>query len=72
VNNDALQNEMKITVIATGFEHVADVQPLIARNGNAAAAVSKAPVTTGNLPSSAASSTSGDLDVPTFIRRKAD
>ncbi|NOT63052.1 MAG: cell division protein FtsZ [Acidobacteria bacterium] len=72
VANDGMQNEMKITVIATGFERVADnVQPLIARNGNAAA-VSKAPVATGNLPSGTASSTQSDLDVPTFIRRKAD
>ena len=72
VTNDGLQNEMKITVIATGFDRIVDnVQPLIARNGNAAAAASAAtaprPIT-GGTPSSAQS----DLDVPTFIRRKAD
>ena len=67
VSNDSLQNEMKITVIATGFDRIVDnVQPLIARNGNAAAAAATAPRPT--TPSSAQS----DLDVPTFIRRKAD
>ncbi len=74
VANDGMPNEMKITVIATGFDRVVDnVQPLIARNNGNAATAAATPMnaprpTNSGTPSSAQS----DLDVPTFIRRKAD
>lgn len=70
VPDENLQNEMKITVIATGFEKpkAEKVQPMrptaVPGNGN------------GNQqsrpPVSPPSMREEDLDVPTFIRRKAD
>ncbi|MBL8189269.1 MAG: cell division protein FtsZ [Acidobacteria bacterium] len=73
VPDDKLQNEMKITVIATGFEQpkVEKVQPLrpTAIQGGAV---------TNNQPQPARQTAPSplfreeDLDVPTFIRRKAD
>lgn len=73
VPDDKLQNEMKITVIATGFEQprVEKVQPLrpTAIQGGAV---------TNNQPQTARQTAPSplfreeDLDVPTFIRRKAD
>jgi cell division protein FtsZ len=69
VPDDNLQNEMKITVIATGFEKPkADkVQPLrptpVPGNGN----TNQSPRTPPSSPMR-----EEDLDVPTFIRRKAD
>ena len=79
VTSDGMQNEMKITVIATGFDRVNDnVQPLIARNGNAQAANGNNPLANAARPGGfAGTPTSGfqrsdDLEVPTFIRKKAD
>jgi cell division protein FtsZ len=71
VPDERMQNEMKITVIATGFDTqpAEVVHPLPVRSSNIAG---------GNTPPSRTStSTPGtrtpvDLDVPTFIRRKAD
>lgn len=70
VADERLQNEMKITVIATGFDqHKAEkVQPLrptvVPGNGN------NGQMSRSSVPSP--SMRSEDLDVPTFIRRKAD
>lgn len=84
VPDDRMENEMKITVIATGFdreyaalsERVPDrVQPLTPRvqaNGSSA----RLPSAPGNQAPPANPITplrhSDDLDVPTFIRKKAD
>ncbi len=73
VPDEKLQNEMKITVIATGFEQpkVEKVQPL------RPTAIQGGAVTT-NQPQPARQAAPSplfreeDLDVPTFIRRKAD
>jgi cell division protein FtsZ len=81
VPDDRMENEMKITVIATGFdreyavlpERSPDrVQPLTPRaqtNGNS----TRVPLPPGNQPPPATPLRhSDDLDVPTFIRKKAD
>lgn len=72
VIDETLQDEMKITVIATGFE----------RESVAVAAGSSAAVTTNSprfvprpaddIPRPMMSARPDDLDVPTFIRKKAD
>ncbi|HMV49729.1 MAG TPA: cell division protein FtsZ [Blastocatellia bacterium] len=70
VADERLQNEMKITVIATGFDqHKAEkVQPIrptvVPGNGN------NGQMSRPSIPQT--SMRSEDLDVPTFIRRKAD
>ena len=72
VPDDRLQNEMKITVIATGFErekagenlHNFPVRP----NGG----TTPPPRPGGGPPSSPTSRSAEDYDVPTFIRKKAD
>lgn len=70
VADERLQNEMKITVIATGFDqHKAEkVQPIrptvVTGNGN------NGQMSRPSIPQP--SMRSEDLDVPTFIRRKAD
>ncbi len=74
VPDDKLQNEMKITVIATGFEQpkVEKVQPL------RPTAVQGVAVTNNTQPQPMRPTAPSplfreeDLDVPTFIRRKAD
>ncbi len=71
VIDESLRDEMKITVIATGFDkEIADV----GTTTHAAAAV-PAPryASPSDLPTrSVAPTRSDDLDVPTFIRKKAD
>ena len=72
VIDETMQDEMKITVIATGFE----------RESVAVAAGSSAAVTTNSprfvprpaddIPRPMMSARPDDLDVPTFIRKKAD
>lgn len=71
VQDDRLQNEMKITVIATGFEQpkaekVQPMRPTVVQGG----------ASNGQQPSRPLPPPSAmreeDLDVPTFIRRKAD
>jgi cell division protein FtsZ len=71
VPDERMQNEMKITVIATGFEtQPAEVlHTLPVRSNTIAGGSSSAPRTSTSTPSSRPSV---DLDVPTFIRRKAD
>ncbi|MBA3443095.1 MAG: cell division protein FtsZ [Pyrinomonadaceae bacterium] len=87
VIDESIRDEMKITVIATGFDkEIASLGPLHASGATTAAASSSssapryAPPTSSqrerdDLPpprSSAAQSRADDLDVPTFIRKKAD
>jgi cell division protein FtsZ len=70
VHDDSMQNEMKITVIATGFDRgpAEKIHSLPLRNATLSGA--------SNNPRTPSSTTSPrnvvDLDVPTFIRRKAD
>ncbi len=70
VHDDTMQNEMKITVIATGFDRnqAEKIHSLPMRNATHS--------TANNNPRTPSSTTSSrnvvDLDVPTFIRRKAD
>jgi cell division protein FtsZ len=71
VPDERMQNEMKITVIATGFEtqpaeilHTLPVRSTTIAGGN-----SSAPRPSTSTPGSRPPV---DLDVPTFIRRKAD
>jgi len=78
VTDEDLQNEMKITVIATGFqqaktEKVQPIRPTVVQGGAAGNG------TTGNHAQSVRQIVpppptyrEEDLDVPTFIRRKAD
>ncbi|MGE0102972.1 MAG: cell division protein FtsZ [Blastocatellales bacterium] len=66
VPDDRMQNEMKITVIATGFEQSASVHSLPQRQ---AASVQAQP---GHQGWNGAALNIEDLDVPTFIRKKAD
>ncbi len=72
VQDERLQNEMKITVIATGFEHhkAEKVQPIrpTAIPGGAVTNNSQ-PVRPSSPPPPMREE---DFDVPTFIRRKAD
>ncbi len=78
VPDERMENEMKITVIATGFEReylaaVAErVQPLQARQP--VAVVSNPRVMNQPAANSAQPTLRGedDLDVPTFMRKKAD
>jgi cell division protein FtsZ len=84
VPDERMENEMKITVIATGFEREyalgADrgqerVQPLLPRSQSNGGA-QRMPVTPSNQTPPPGPATplrqSDDLDVPTFIRKKAD
>lgn len=74
VPDDKLQNEMKITVIATGFEQpkVEKVQPLRPTAIQGGAMTNNAqPQPMRQAPPSPLFREE-DLDVPTFIRRKAD
>ncbi len=69
-----MRDEMKITVIATGFERESVA---VASAGSAAVLPSNAPRytqrPTDDLPRPMMShARADDLDVPTFIRKKAD
>ncbi|GBC76852.1 Cell division protein FtsZ [bacterium HR08] len=69
VIDENIRNEMRITVIATGFEHEAERPPTIEPRG--------APTrVTGPMPpppdAGVPPRAPQDLDVPTFIRRRAD
>ncbi|MCI0660577.1 MAG: cell division protein FtsZ [Acidobacteria bacterium] len=71
VTDERMQNEMKITVIATGFQrqiekvHNMPLRSNVVSPGGHSVS-SRSPSTT------AASRSAVDLDVPTFMRRKAD
>jgi cell division protein FtsZ len=71
VPDERMQNEMKITVIATGFETqpAEIVHTLPVRSSTIAGGSNAGPRTSPPTPGSR---TPVDLDVPTFIRRKAD
>lgn len=71
VIDERLQNEMKVTVIATGF---GKPEPRELQNYTSRSGVSPQAVRPGNGANGAAASmrATGDLDVPTFIRKKVD
>jgi cell division protein FtsZ len=73
VIDESLRDEMKITVIATGFDKdVAELMPTT-HTGTLAPQPRYAPPAADLSPrASAAPPRSDDLDVPTFIRKKAD
>ena len=68
VPDESISNAMKITVIATGFERET-LEILPERTLRASSFGLKATGTTSSTP---LSSSMDDLDVPTFIRKKAD
>jgi cell division protein FtsZ len=72
VIDETMRDEMKITVIATGFDkEAADLMP--STHAGAAAQPSRyAQPSADHAPRTAAPTRSDDLDVPTFIRKKAD
>jgi cell division protein FtsZ len=74
VIDENMHDEMKITVIATGFEREAvAVASTAAPLALPATAPRYAPRPADDLPRPMMShSRSDDLDVPTFIRKKAD
>jgi cell division protein FtsZ len=78
VPDERMENEMKITVIATGFEReylaaVADkVQPLQNRQPLAGGANQRMLHQPSASPAQPAARGEDDLDVPTFMRKKAD
>jgi cell division protein FtsZ len=70
VTDDRMQNEMKITVIATGFGKVmAATENLYAIRSGAAQAPTRA---NGAAQTTAPLRGSSDIDVPAFIRKKVD
>lgn len=76
VPDENLQNEMKITVIATGFQQpkVEKVQPIrpTAIQGGASGIVTNNTQPVRQITPPPPQYREEDLDVPTFIRRKAD
>lgn len=77
VTDEALQNEMKITVIATGFqqvkaEKVQPIRPTVVQGGAAGNGNGTATQPARQIVPPPPSYREEDLDVPTFIRRKAD
>jgi cell division protein FtsZ len=73
VPDERMQNEMKITVIATGFDTqpVEMVRPLPVRSSTTIGGSTTNPAPRSSPPTPSSRPTV-DLDVPTFIRRKAD
>jgi cell division protein FtsZ len=75
VIDESMRDEMKITVIATGFDkESADAGKVAAQNTLSQNAPRYLPRDSNDLPSraSAAQARADDLDVPAFIRKKAD
>jgi cell division protein FtsZ len=74
VIDETLRDEMKITVIATGFDkEIADIgTPTHTTAATAAPSRYAAPAATDVAPRGATPTRPDDLDVPTFIRKKAD
>ncbi|MBO0722668.1 MAG: cell division protein FtsZ [Blastocatellia bacterium] len=74
VPDDRMQNEMKITVIATGFETqpVELVHPLSVRPTTISGGTTTTPAQRNSPSANPGNRPPVDLDVPTFIRRKAD
>ena len=72
VIDENLRDEMKITVIATGFGHEATAvasSPALTTSASAPRFVQRP---SDDLPRPMMPPRSGDLDVPAFIRKKAD
>jgi cell division protein FtsZ len=73
VIDDAMRDQMRITVIATGFDRESVA---VAAVGSTSALPANAPRTLprplDDLPRPMMSARADDLDVPTFIRKKAD
>jgi len=73
VIDDAMRDQMRITVIATGFDRESVA---LAAAGSTSALPANAPRTIprplDDLPRPMMSARADDLDVPTFIRKKAD
>jgi len=68
-----MKDEMRITVIATGFDkEVVSVASAAATNVMPAAPPRFVTRPQDDLPRPMMSARSDDLDVPTFIRKKAD
>jgi len=74
VIDNNMTDEMKITVIATGFDKdIADISPVVQGVSMSASAPRFQHRTLDEIPRAGLrSSRSDDLDVPTFIRKKAD
>jgi cell division protein FtsZ len=72
VPDDRLQNEMKITVIATGFDQAGENLHHLPTRTSASSALPAVPPRQSSTPALPAGRDMQDLDVPTFIRRKAD
>jgi cell division protein FtsZ len=73
VIDEDMHDEMKITVIATGFEREAvAVSSIAAPVSIPATAPRYTPRPTDDLPRPMMNARADDLDVPTFIRKKAD
>ncbi len=72
VIDDDMRDEMKITVIATGFEREASVMSAVAVPAPMPAQQSRYVRPTDDLPRPMLGARADDLDVPTFIRKKAD
>ncbi len=79
VINPNMQNEMKVTVIATGFDHVgAQVEaPPVQPQVRAVAPAARPQVPGMQMPANVAAvaadaGKAADLDVPTFMRKKVD
>ena len=74
VIDNNMTDEMKITVIATGFDKdIADIGPVVQGVSMSASAPRFQHRTLDEIPRAGLrSSRSDDLDVPTFIRKKAD
>jgi cell division protein FtsZ len=74
VIDENMRDEMKITVIATGFGH--EAVSVVAAGAGATMSVTPPRYTTRSIDDlprqTLGSSRSDDLDVPTFIRKKAD
>jgi cell division protein FtsZ len=70
VIDETLRDEMKITVIATGFDK--DMSEVGTTTSSHAAAAPRYTPSTDLPPRPSGPPRSDDLDVPTFIRKKAD
>ena len=73
VIDDDMRDEMKITVIATGFERESAVMAAVATPANLQASPPRfVQRPADDLPRPMLGQRADDLDVPTFIRKKAD
>jgi cell division protein FtsZ len=74
VHDERMQNEMKITVIATGFESQKseNVHSLPIRQAQAGAGANTPPRIAPSPSGLVAGRVEEDLEIPTFMRKKAD